>query len=509
MSLQAAQLLFKEGKLDEAEAAAMELLDSESHNPSLFLLLGTLCFKSRKGSLATNYLNRAVELDPKNFVAQFSLGRMYSDLGHQDKALEHYQKARELREDDYHVHLRMGASTQALGDYEQAESLFKRAVQLQPEAIEALNDLGVLMSHLGLYDEAKKYYRKVLELHPDVIQAHYNYAGLCKYTEDEPHLQELKSMADVEGASKHHKTLVNFSLGKAYNDIGDYDLAGKHFELGNRMRRSRYHYATEETADKMRKIAQLGLIPGEPAASRGRDLVFIIGMPRSGTTLTEQILGAHSLGRGIGETDHFGMYFRRQEKKSGVAFPEILTRIRDSARIRVAGEFEDFFRSGQSDRQVLIEKTPNNFAYLGLLQGWFPEAKFVHTVRDSRDVCFSIWSRLFPSAGHFYGYDAKELAEYYCLYQEQMEHWKKTLPIPIYDFYYERLVANPEVEVKALLEYCELPWEEQCLDFHSSSRPVQTASGAQVRQPIYQGSGEKWKNYETHLAPMLDILGRH
>ncbi len=508
MSLSQAQQLFRQGRLAAAERSALALLGEDAANPSPLLLLGAICHRTRRGAEAVEYLGRAARLAPDRFATRFALGRLLADLGLPRPARSHLEAALELRPDNPETLLLLGSALHGLDESEQAERHLRRALELRPDSTVGWNELGVLSSDLGRFEEAQACYRKALELAPGLVESHYNYANLHSYRKGDPHIGELRALLDSGEYSGQREALLHFALGKALDELADYAPAGACFARGNAARRGLHDYDTEASRRTFAELRRIAVARGAPADGEGRNLVFIVGMPRSGTTLAERILASHSGARGIGEAGFFSEYLRGQRRRSGLGFPAILDAIRDDARRRVARRFEEHFRAGPGDDSVLVDKTASNYLHLGFLRGLFPRARFVYARRDPRAVCFSIWRRVFPAPGHGYAYDARELGEYYLLYQELMDFWRERLPGELFELRYERLVAEPEREIRALLEHCGLPFEPACLEFHRHAGAVRTASGAQVRQPLYAGSDGHWRHYAEPLAPLLRLLER-
>ena len=252
------------------------------------------------------------------------------------------------------------------------------------------------------------------------------------------------------------------------------------------------------TEDLFRKHERSGLADVTP--------IFILGMPRSGTTLVEQVLASHPDVCGAGELSIVSDIVRAMSSDAGNHYPENICRMESVSLSNIAAYYLQKLRELAPEHMRITDKMPGNFQHLGLIKLMLPKAKVIHCSRSPMDTCLSIYKNHFATDGHYYGYDMESLGYYYNHYRTLMDHWEVILPGFIHTIRYEDIVADKEPHIRKLLEYCDLEWNATCLDFHKTERPVNTASAAQVRQPIYARSVQSWKNYENQLAPLLSIL---
>jgi hypothetical protein len=251
---------------------------------------------------------------------------------------------------------------------------------------------------------------------------------------------------------------------------------------GNRLKKAERGYSIDKEKRLFDAIKKLSYSAVEPS----RRLIFIVGMPRSGTSLVEQILASHSTVHAAGELTAMAVLCLSGKDPRGV---------------------RDGYLKGIPDAAVVTDKMPANFMWIGVILSAFPDAKIVHTSRDPMATCWSIYKTSFTGSGNRFAHDLQDIAKFYKLYRDLMAFWRERFPGKIHDLNYEELTVNQEPETRALLDYCELPWEDACLRFHENPRPVRTASSAQVRKPMYQGSSRDWKRYEKHLTPLKEALG--
>ena len=297
-----------------------------------------------------------------------------------------------------------------------------------------------------------------------------------------------------------------FGLGKAYEDIGNYEKSMESVLAATRLKRASCDYslsATEEMFSQIKQTFSPGFFSAHPnTGCQDQTPIFILGMPRSGTSLVEQILASHPDVFGAGEiVDLMILTGAITMTGSSRHYPEIVADLDSRALEDLGNEYISKIRSYSGDAKYITNKTPENFLRIGFINAILPNARIIHLTRDPMDNCLSVFKNLLATA-YDYSYDQAELGHYYKLYQALMEYWRTTLPGFIYDQSYEQLVAEPEIQIGKLLEYCNLPWHDACLDFHQTRRKVRTSSNAQVRRPIYQDSVKLWKHYQNQLEPL-------
>jgi tetratricopeptide (TPR) repeat protein len=434
-----------------------------------------------------------------------TLGAVNFGLGRLEQALVNFATALQLKPDYALAYVNQGKALTALGKPEEAAASYTKALQLIPGNAEVHNSLGNALSVLGKREEAQANYRKVLQLRPDYTEAHRNLSVAKTYQAGDPHIQQMRELLDRTDLSDKDRMLLNFAMGKACDDIGNYDESFAFFWGGNRLRKKelKYDVSTDQTSIERIKSTFRQDIPElvdelKSADSDAPKPIFILGMPRSGTSLVEQILASHSQVYGAGELVLLGQVINSMTWNSTHLTSNKLNSIRESY-------FSGLKRIGASE-PVVTDKMPFNFLWIGFVVSAMPEAKIVHVRRDARATCWSNFANSFSGEGSEFSYDLEDVARYYNMYNDLMTFWHEMFPGQIFDLNYEALTENQEVETRKLLEYVDLDWEERCLDFHKTKRAVRTASAQQVRQKMYQGSSNKWRKYQKHLDPMLKLL---
>jgi hypothetical protein len=326
-----------------------------------------------------------------------------------------------------------------------------------------------------------------------------------EYQVDDPQIHQMLELLERCTASDKDRMHLNFALGKAHDGIGKHDEAFLHFSDGNRLRKEELEYDISSARAPFARIKSrfsqaVSALDGfkESEDARGQRPVFVLGMPRSGTTLVEQILASHSQVYGAGELALLGQSVNTFDWDSTQLSSDQLSSIRKSY-------FSGLAKIGAPEPYI-TDKMPLNFLWIGLIFAAIPEAKVVHVKRDARATCWSNFKHYFSRKGTGFAYDLQDVAEFYKLYSDLMAFWHQKFPGQIYDLNYEMLTEHQEDETRKLIKHVGLDWEDQCLEFHKTRRAIRTASATQVRQKMYQGSSEEWRKYERHLAPMVELL---
>jgi len=323
----------------------------------------------------------------------------------------------------------------------------------------------------------------------------------------------MESLLTDSERSESDRIFLCFALAKVYDDLGEYDKSFDYLDEGNRLRKKELDYHLDHDRrliTKTREIFNAGGLDPQIAADGNASIqpLFIVGMPRSGTSLVEQILASHSKVHGAGELATIGelvspilstLLDQSVNQDNRQLSQNEIKRLHDS--------YLEKLTALKVAEKIITDKLPLNFRWIGFILSAFPGAKIIHLIRDPRATCWSIYKQYLSVKGNGYGYDLGDLAAFYELYIDLMSFWHDRFPNTIYDLCYEDLTENQETETRKLLAYCDLQWEKRCLDFHQTKRTVKTASAAQVRQKMYQGSSEAWRKYEVHLEPLLKGLG--
>jgi len=456
---------------------------------------------------------QALAVRAEDAEVHFNLGVALQRQGRLPEAVAHYRRAIGLRPDHAEALGRLGTALLEQGKLDEAIARLERAAALQPDAAEVHNNLGTALLDQGRFDEAAARFERALRLRPDYAEAHFNRTEIPGFRLDEAGLSALEALAADGGRLPADKApLVHFALARVLEEREEPARAFGHLLTGNALRRRQISYEEAAFHDFFRRIAAVfdaGLFQrrqgtGEPSTVP----IFVLGMPRSGSSLVEQILASHPEVHGGGELTTLVAVATGATGGRGprLAYPEDVPALDEAALRRLGRAYLAGLPPLPAGKTRITDKMPYNFLNIGLIRLILPGARIIHTRRNPADTCVSCFSKLFPFSQAF-SYDLGELGRYYRDYRALMAHWHSVLPEDaLLDLSYEALVDDLEVQARRLLAWCGLPWDDRCLDFHETRRPVRTASAAQVRQPLFRSSLERWRRYQPWLQPLLREL---
>ncbi len=499
-----------QGKLDQAIAGYERALALNPDLPATHYNLGNAYQAHGRFNEAIAAYRRALALKPEEAEAHHAFGNALHESGQLDEAVDAYRQAIALSPGHADAHHNLGIVLQEQGKLREAMERHRRAIELDPHFAEAHNSLGVTLSAQGKMGEALIEYRQALVLRPGLPEAYGNIARARRYeSADDEDADKIRALLDEPEISENDAVHLHFALGKIYDDCRLYDEAFSEYRRGNEIkhRKTRFDAAAFKVyIDRVIRTFDSELFAEKKNFGSSSELpVFIVGMPRSGTTLVEQIISSHPRVRGAGELDKI----HRLSIKSVPSYPEGIRMVDCDALQALAREYESTLsRDATTDALRVSDKMPFNFVHLGFIAALFPRARIVHCVRHPFDVCLSIYFQLFQN-GYDYTYDLSDIAAYYRQYERVMAHWRSVLPIKPHDVVYEDLVKDQKGKTEELIRFLELPWDDRCLSFMDNERSVQTASVWQVRQPVYRTSIHRWRHYEKHLGPLKAALGSH
>lgn len=502
------------GQFDEAAACYRHAVAIKPDFALAYYNLGNALTGLGKFDGAAENYRLAVEFKPDFADAYNNLGGAFKELERFDDAAESYRHAIRIKPDFIKAFINLGVVLHLQDKLEDAVECYRRALAIDPKCVEAMIEIGMICMENGAMAEAGDCARKALEIDADNLEARFLLARFSKVKVGDENLAvlaALESSALRTPLLDKHAIPLQFVLGKAFDDIGDYDKAFPHFLTGCKLKRKTFEYDAEQTTqyfDDIMRIfdrAEIDRLRGE--GDQSRLPIFILGMPRSGTTLTEQIIASHPEVHGAGELPDLKAITQRDANGTGMSFPYNIPALDQAV---LAAWAEDYlaglYRRAPEAKRV-TDKMPANFFAIGLIHAMLPNAKIIHVNRNPVDTCLSCFTQLF-NLKQDYTYDLEELGRYYVDYARLMAHWRSVLPAGAFlDVQYEDIVADQETQAKQLIAYCGLDWNDACINFHKNKRPIYTASVTQVRQPIYRSSVERWRNYERFLGPLLDALG--
>lgn len=503
-----ANLLTDQAEFDRAEEMARRAIELNPQMADAYLNLAGVCVARQRYQDAYRWLAALAAFAPDHAGGLAATALVLKELGDLPQALATAQRAVALAPENAQAHDALGQVLQADSQYDAALAAFRKAAGLPGTAREkALVDQGVLHAAFGHKDRALAAFDAALADFPASATAWFNRADVRSFSRDDPaipRMVELLESRSVSGVTlpNHDRMLLNFAAGKAFLDVGESARAFRYLNEGNRMKRALIEYDADGVDGWLKQIAAgfnaelLATRVGQGAASERP--VFIVGMPRSGTTLLEQILASHPDVLGAGELPHV----QRIAESAGPATELNAERLEAMGR-----QYLDRVEPLAAGRRYVVDKMPSNFLHVGLIRLILPDARIIHCRRDPVDTCLSCYSKLFTSE-QLFTYDMAELGRFHRGYQGLMAHWRAVLPATCFlEVDYESVVADMPAQIRRMLDFLGLPWDDACLSFHRTQRPILTASVNQVREPLYATAVGRWRAYAAQLAPLLDALG--
>lgn len=456
--------------------------------------------------------SNAARLRPAYGEAYEGLARCAQEMRNLAKAEQYAQKAIALNPGRAEAYCLLGRVYAEDSFPEQATAAFEKSLSLDPKLTSAHLGKGRLLMEGGKMEEAEQCFRQALALDPDSMAPRLSLAQVRKATEDDENLKTLLDLGKTISEMPETRAMsLHFALGKALEDVKRYDEAFPHFLAGCQLKRKRIEYSADNNTlitDNICKTFSAELIKNLGGAGSSSDApIFVLGMPRSGTTLTETIIASHPDVYGAGELPDMLQIAARPMGTPPVGYPLNL-QFATKADLTLMGE--QYIRQLQKrapNAKHITDKMPANYLALGLIHLMLPNAKIVHIQRNPVDTCLSNFTRMFHKS-QYQSYDLRELGRYYRDYLKVMAHWREALPAgSFYEVSYEKLVQNQDEESRKLITYCGLSWNDACLSPDKTERNVKTASVTQVRQPVYTSSVGRWRVYEKFLGPLLEELG--
>ncbi len=472
------------------------------------------CHQAGQLAEAISHYQSILALRPDLPEVYNNTGLALAELGRWEEAEAAYQRAIVLRPDNLETLCNWGVALADLDRFDEAEAKFRRAIALNPAFAAAHNNLGLILKERGRMAEARRAAEQAISLSPTNTSYYDNLAAVRSFAAGDPYVTALERLAaDAASLSAVDRMHLHFALAKAYDHIDNPAGAFAQLLAANALKRRQIAYdeaATLASMNRTRAVLTRDFISdrqgcGDPSAVP----LFIVGMPRSGTTLIEQILASHPEIFGAGELCLFEQTADaiRSTLALSAAFPDLVPEMAAEDFRALGALYLDKLKRRAPGASRMTDKMPANFLYAGLIHLALPNAVIIHAIRDPLDTCVSCFSVHFTK-GQMHTYDLAELGRYYRHYRTLMAHWRRVLPPGrIIDVHYEELVGNLERVARRIIAQCGLAWDARCLDFHRTERSVRTASATQVRQPIYRSSVGRWRRYENFLGPLLAELG--
>ena len=496
-------ILKDKGNLEEAIEAYNKALSIKPDFAEAYYNLGDALQEQGKLEVAIEAYHKALMIKPDLAKDYNNMGNILKNQENLEEAIEAYNKALSIKPDFAEAYSNMGNALQEQGNLEEAMEAYAKSLTIKPDNADAYYNMGNALADLGIPEEAMQAYTKTLNLKPDFTKAHRNLSSIKKYTEDDKHFRQAKEISNRRDLSENDRCHLSFALSKMHEDLGELDKSFTYLSEGNSLRKKMLTYSIEQDErlfsclkKSQPKLSKNKLVINEGPSKRSP--IFILGMPRSGTTLVEQIISSHSEVSAAGELIFV--------KKFGFPLATEPTSLNTTA----VSEFRQKYLSGLSKvskgKQFITDKMPQNFRFIPLICAALPEAKIIHVQRSAAATCWSNYKQYFVSDSIGYCYDLHDVVSYYKLYNDLMNFWQAEYSDRIYNLNYESLTTDQANQTRKLIDHLDLTWEEACLSPHKNKRSVRTASQQQVRQKVYKGSSDAWRKYEPYLNGAFDKL---
>ena len=421
------------------------------------------------------------------------------------KQKKNYEKALEIDPNFVNALTNYGNLFFELNSYDEAIKKFKKAIEIDNQTVQAYYNLGLVYQSIGEFQAALENFEKVLKLDPNNTNADKIISRLTKYSKEHPHIKKMEEKLNKFKLNDFQKSHLCFSLGKAYEDFADYDNSFKYLKLGNNFKRSIIQYDLKDDVKTFKNLKEFFKeYQFKPNSNdlNGKKIIFIVGLPRSGTSLVEQIISTHSKVYGCGELDYMTRIISKNFFGEKILNTIKLKNLDKTTIEKLKIEYFNFLEKFSPHSSIYTDKAPLNFIWIGIIKILIPNSKIIHCKRNPKDNILSLYKNDFDDRLNF-SYDFKDLVEFYKEYLDLTDLWKEKLNDQIYDATYENIISNPETEIENLLKFCELNFEKECLNFHNNKRPIKTVSAVQARQPLYNKSISSYKNFEKHMQSVF------
>lgn len=509
VEIRGAQDLMYEGKLDIADKVCRRFLQKHKHHVEAMLLLAIIGIRLKLYHEAEFLLESCVEIHPNYEAARSEFVQLLSKLGKFSQAKQQAEILLNEHPNNLQYLAAKASAMVGVGEVDQAIILYQQVIK---DAHSDLPGIQLLLGHAykanGNIEQAVAAYQQAYKIRSDFGDAYWSLANTKTYrfTDDELTLMQTQlSKVDIEQDDKAH---LEFALAKTYEDRKKFDNAFMHYKNGNILKNQRNHYSQAKLSERIE--AQKSVFTADffkdhqDVGDQTPDPIFIVGLPRAGSTLLEQILASHSQVDGTMELHNIlGLAARLSGNKSG--YPSVVNEIDSKFFTRFGKQFMQDTQCYRQGAAFFIDKMPNNFMHIGLIKTILPNAKIIDARRDPISCCFSGYKQLFAE-GQEFSYDLDNLIHYYQSYQSLMAHWDSVLPGFILKVQHEDVIDDLETQVRRILDFCQLPFESSCLHFYKTKRTIKTPSSEQVRQPINSAARQQWKNFETHLDPLINAF---
>jgi len=499
--------LFNAGKYDLVLTKSKKLIRKFPQYLVLYNILGSSYQNIGNLKFAQKIFEKGLKLDPNNISIMNNLGNVYKNTGELGLAENLFKKIIQKKPDYINAYINLGNLKRDNNDFKTAISLYSEALNIDDKIPVTQYSLALAYQGLGEFKLAIEHAQKTLILDPKFTQADLLISQSVKYKHGNKHFDEMNLKLNNLELNKSQKINLLFALAKANEDLGQVYESFTNLSQGNQINRSLLKFDINDEIrlfDQIKKVfSAIDMGKVLKGISSNKNIIFILGMPRSGTSLVEQIVTSHSDVFGAGELPQLSRIVKENLMNDNVFSSQKVNKLIDdkflTAQLRKI--YYDYLERFNSNKNFITDKAPLNFRWIGLIKILFPHAKIIHCTRDPKDNCFSLYKNFFEGGLNF-SYNQKELATYYKLYSNIINFWLDLFPGDIYEAKYEKIIDNSQYEIKKLIKFCELTWEDGCLQFHKNKTPIKTMSTAQARQPIYKSSINSHEKFSSFLEDL-------
>jgi uncharacterized protein HemY len=500
---------FSRGNIEAASQICQRALKAQADLVPGHFLVGLIALEAQNRKTAFSAFQSVVKLDPDHGAAWAQLARLYMSEGQVNRADAALRETLRIKPDDPVVLDLIGTTLSLMGEHGPAQAFFGRANEQRPNSPPILQNLASNLVYHGETDAATTIFNRIIEIQPDSPQAHWGLSSANKAS-DSTHIDKMQALREGHGEDPRALAFYSYAIGKEYEDQERWQEAFEAFAAGAGARRASVEF---DEAGEIEMIAALGehytqeWLQGSEQGNPDNSPIFVLGQPRTGTTLIERIITSHSQVHSAGELQQLGLAVRRLSNYSNPKrfSAELFTMAKEVDPAKIGGLYLQTSSKMRGNTPRFVDKLPQNYLMIPLILKALPNAKIVHLVRDPMDACFASFKQLFADA-YLHSYEQGEMARHHIRYRQLMQVWRERFPGQIFDISYEDTARDVEPNARALLEYLELPWEQACLDFHQQDGAVSTASAVQVREPAHTRSIGRWRRYESQLQPMMNEL---
>jgi len=474
-----------------------------NNSDEIYYLYGNILKMQNKFHEAIDAYKKAISLNNKFSEAYNNLANTQKKINENENATYNYIQAIKSDQSNFGAYFNLANLYRSEKKYEEAINNYQKVLEFNPQFVEALNNIGTIQLILGNFENGLKYFKKTIEIDKFHSESYYNYVSAKKITYNDEIFLKLKNFVEKEKTPEVQNFKMYYALSKSYFDLDNYEFGFKYLELASNFKLNEIEYSFKKQSRNFKKIKKY-FSENIKIPSILNDFnsipIFILGMPRSGTSLIEQIVSNHSYVYGGGELDILPLTIENSKWKNNDNFSDTIKIVRNEYLTKI---------NKLSKKNFITDKLPGNFKWIGFIINAIPESKILHLERNPMAICWSIYKSYFNNPDMAFTYKQEYIAEFYILYKDLMNFWKKKYPNKFINIVYEEFVEDYENNIKKIFQKLELNWENHLLEFYKNNKPVETSSFQQVRKKIYKNSSEEWKKYKEFLGPMMEVLSKN